>query len=199
MSSTPKPKRRILSKNPIGNPTKWRNATSMSWSARSLISQVLSDGSTVAYTYCRELRANATGLGKGWIKAKDLRVGDRLVMLNGKTVVVDSVARIILDESITVYNFEVEDFHTYFVGNDGFLVHNTCEPNKFTYAQASVIQRAKIANKNGISESEALALWNDAIDAGFQTGPRYHGPCYDSYGNGKIYHLKINNYHIEIG
>ena len=26
------------------------------------------------------------------------------------------------------YNFEVEDFHTYFVGNNAILVHNACAP-----------------------------------------------------------------------
>ena len=29
-----------------------------------------------------------------------------------------------LDEPETVYNFQVEDFHTYYVGNCGVLVHN---------------------------------------------------------------------------
>lgn len=28
----------------------------------------------------------------------------------------------------TVYNFEVEDYHTYFVGELGVWVHNTCNP-----------------------------------------------------------------------
>ena len=30
----------------------------------------------------------------------------------------------ILELPLTVYNFEVEDFHTYYVGNIGILVHN---------------------------------------------------------------------------
>ena len=28
-----------------------------------------------------------------------------------------------------VYNFEVEDYHNYFVSNDGYLVHNACKIN----------------------------------------------------------------------
>ena len=37
---------------------------------------------------------------------------------------------------IAVYNFEVEDFHTYYVGDSSVLVHNACtpklNPGKFT-------------------------------------------------------------------
>lgn len=32
----------------------------------------------------------------------------------------------ILKKPVKVYNFEVEDFHTYYVGFSGILVHNTC-------------------------------------------------------------------------
>jgi len=30
----------------------------------------------------------------------------------------------ITDEPVKVYNFKVDDFHTYHVGNNGILVHN---------------------------------------------------------------------------
>ena len=31
-----------------------------------------------------------------------------------------------LEESVKVYNFEVEEYHTYYVGDAGILVHNKC-------------------------------------------------------------------------
>ena len=31
-----------------------------------------------------------------------------------------------LEEAITVYNFEVADYHTYYVGDEDVLVHNKC-------------------------------------------------------------------------
>ena len=31
-----------------------------------------------------------------------------------------------LSEPVTVYNFAVEDYHTYFVGENDVLVHNKC-------------------------------------------------------------------------
>ena len=34
----------------------------------------------------------------------------------------------ILENPVTVYNFEVEGFHTYYVGDTNVLVHNLCKP-----------------------------------------------------------------------
>ena len=63
---------------------------------------------------------------KGWTAALELRAGDMLVRLDGTYVIVEFVQHEILENPIKVYNFEVEDFHTYFVGTDGLLVHNKC-------------------------------------------------------------------------
>ena len=66
---------------------------------------------------------------KGWIAACKLRTGDILVLQNGKYVTVEKVQHEILEAPITVYNFEVADFHTYYVGKNAVLVHNTCGGN----------------------------------------------------------------------
>ena len=63
---------------------------------------------------------------KGWTSACDLRAGDILVMLNGEYVVVEQVQHELLESPETTYNFEVEGFHTYYVGDTGVLVHNMC-------------------------------------------------------------------------
>ena len=63
---------------------------------------------------------------KGWTSAIDLRAGDILVMLNGEYVVVEQVQHELLESPETTYNFEVEDFHTYYVGDTYVLVHNQC-------------------------------------------------------------------------
>ena len=65
---------------------------------------------------------------KGWTSAIDLRAGDILVMLNGEYVVVEQVQHELLESPVKVYNFEVEDFHTYYVGQTTILVHNDCKP-----------------------------------------------------------------------
>lgn len=63
----------------------------------------------------------------GFISAKDLQAGDELSLYDGSTASVESMEIEVLDEPVLVYNFEVEDFHTYFVGRYEVLVHNTCE------------------------------------------------------------------------
>ena len=63
----------------------------------------------------------------GWTLAGSLRAGDVLVLSNGELVTVEWVQHEILESPIKVYNFEVEDFHTYFVGECGVLVHNECK------------------------------------------------------------------------
>ena len=64
---------------------------------------------------------------KGWTSAVDLRAGDILVMLNGEYVVVEQVQHELLESPETTYNFEVEDYHTYYVGRSTTLVHNKCQ------------------------------------------------------------------------
>ena len=64
---------------------------------------------------------------KGWYAAVDLRAGDILVLVNGEYVTLEKTQHEILEAPITVYNFEVEDYHTYYVGTDGVLVHNSCD------------------------------------------------------------------------
>ena len=63
---------------------------------------------------------------KGWTDASKLRAGDILVLLNGEYVVVEKIQHEILETPITVYNFQVEGYHTYYVANIGVLVHNAC-------------------------------------------------------------------------
>ena len=66
---------------------------------------------------------------KGWTDAIQLRAGDRLQLLNGEYVIIEQVQHEILEAPVTVYNFEVEDFHTYYVGDTSVLVHNKCTPS----------------------------------------------------------------------
>lgn len=79
--------------------------------------------------YRTDSRSADWGLGSGWIKAKDLRAGDVLYLLDGSTAVIEYIELVLLTCPVSVFNFEVEDFHSYFVGNLGFLAHNTCLPS----------------------------------------------------------------------
>ena len=69
---------------------------------------------------------------RGWVGAIELRAGDILVQVNGEYAVVERIEHELLETPVTVYNFEVEGFHTYFVGDAGVLVHNDCIPKDLT-------------------------------------------------------------------
>lgn len=62
--------------------------------------------------------------GRGWVDACNLNPGDVLYTKDWSTATVRSVNLLELDEPVEVFNFEVEDAHSYFVGNLHILVHN---------------------------------------------------------------------------
>ena len=60
-------------------------------------------------------------VGIGWIAAGNLRVGDKVLLKTGEISTVESITVEKLDKPVKVYNFEVEDWHTYFVAESGIL------------------------------------------------------------------------------
>jgi hypothetical protein len=62
---------------------------------------------------------------QSWVDAGDLLLGERLWSEDGQTVAVDYIGQPQTGR-IELFNFEVEEFHTYFVGTPGnaALVHN---------------------------------------------------------------------------
>ena len=62
--------------------------------------------------------------GRGWVNASDLAPNDIVYTKNWNTATVKSVNLLELDEPVEVFNFEVEDCHTYFVGELSILVHD---------------------------------------------------------------------------
>lgn len=66
---------------------------------------------------------------KGWVEAGSLLVNDKLRSVNGEIVFIQDIKIKFVGKPVTVYNFQVEDFHTYHVGNAGVLVHNKCDLN----------------------------------------------------------------------
>jgi Pretoxin HINT domain len=60
----------------------------------------------------------------GWVAARDLSAGAQLETKSESWLGVNKVEK--HTEVATVYNFEVQGFHTYFVSDLGLLVHNSC-------------------------------------------------------------------------
>ena len=60
---------------------------------------------------------------QGFIKAGELIGGDEFLDVNRNVLLVEKFNVELTDEPTTVYNFQVEDFHTYHVSGFGVLVH----------------------------------------------------------------------------
>ncbi len=96
-------------------------------------------------------------LTKGWTGAGELHPGDILTLQCGDIAIVETVWYEALDDTIKVYNFEVEDFHTYYVGDsNGVLVHNSC------FATPKLPQ-----NGIKVNSSDALDLADDFLGKGY--------------------------------
>ena len=71
-----------------------------------------------------------------FVNAAQLSVGDQFSGPNGEATRLVSTEYELHPEGVPVYNFQVEDYHTYFVNGGGndvtpILVHNTCPPNPY--------------------------------------------------------------------
>lgn len=106
---------------------------------------------------------------KGWTDATHLRAGDILVLVNGEYVVVEKVQHEILETPIAVFNFQVQDYHTYYVSDVGVLVHNACKPTSQNQMQRQVergqapntVDRVDPAHTPGVGNSQPHVHFTD--------------------------------------
>ena len=116
-------------------------------------------------------------------------------MINGKYAVIEQVQHELLENPETTYNFEVEEFHTYYVGNTEVLVHNRCEA-QFDDDQSALLKLAK-ENKNGVTRQDAKILTDWAKEYGIgHNGPMVHAGRSGIWAT--LEHIKIKNIHIPI-
>lgn len=86
--------------------------------------------------------------GIGWCQANDLEVGMELTDFNGRPVVVDRIG-LVLGHQV-VYNFEVEESHTYYVSGAKVLVHNSCSAgDRFRRAANTLSEQLTLAEAKG--------------------------------------------------
>lgn len=98
---------------------------------------------------------------QGWVNAQDLCVGDVLVLLNGEHAVVEKVEIEQLKTPILVYNFQVKDYHTYFVGESSILVHNSCNKVGIGVQKGNAPRSNQAQNKQFDAVVAALKLTRD--------------------------------------
>uniref|UniRef100_UPI0003B4E2F3 Hedgehog/intein hint domain-containing protein n=1 Tax=Butyrivibrio sp. AE3009 TaxID=1280666 RepID=UPI0003B4E2F3 len=90
--------------------------------------------------------------GKGFIEAGNLNVGETLVDSEGNELHLRIKRWEHLQNTVPVYNFAVEDYHTYFVGDNEVLVHNMCAADIVEGANA--VQNAGENTVENISKSQ---------------------------------------------
>lgn len=122
---------------------------------------------------------------KGWTEACELRAGDILVLVNGGYVVVEQVQHELLESPVKVYNFQVEDYHTYYVAS-GVLVHNTCpNPNG---------KKGSQAHQNKIQE-----IGGDLENRGYSVTYEYKVDTSGGYKNTRYVDVYATNGYDSIG
>ena len=110
-----------------------------------------------------------------WIEAKELKKDDKLLLSDGSYGIINSVAVETLESPETTYNFEVEDFHTYFVSDSNVLVHNSCKEveavaKKLGYSKVKGQQshgQAVFANKKASRELRFITPDLDSHNGGY--------------------------------
>lgn len=95
--------------------------------SETIVNLSLADGNGTTENIHTTLEHPFWVVGKGWIYAGNLSESDNIETIKGISEV-ESISYSHSPEK--VYNFEVEDYHTYYVGDDGYLVHNDCKPSK---------------------------------------------------------------------
>ena len=96
--------------------------------------------------------------GKGWVNASDLAPNDVVYTKDWDTVTVKRVNLLELDEPVEVFNFEVEDCHTYFLFEQYILVHNGPCNNEFykaTRTDTGIQRGTKITRKQALQQVRA--------------------------------------------
>ena len=97
--------------------------------------------------------------GQGFVHAVDLCIGSELVDSAGSILKVEQIFREKLqDETCDVYNFKVDEWHTYFVGDRGVLVHNADRSYSSTAEVENALKDMEPCERVATVKTEAKAI-----------------------------------------
>jgi hypothetical protein len=116
--------------------------------------------------------ANAAMPGR-WVDAADLRVGDELLLRNGRISTVEAVEHYHFEGM--VYNFHVEFLECYAVGKNSVLVHNTNGP-------VSSLIATMARRLNSVLQAGKVVIPPGAINFGATLGRRLRRFAKSSWG-----------------
>jgi len=114
--------------------------------------------------------ASYEGLGDKWVSACELKKGDRVLLANADTLTGKPKYGIVIDvetedcEEYTTYNFEVADFHTYYVGENGVCVHNAdCNIKTGDAKDFSIHESKRVAFRAAKSDAGVSGMQPDSV------------------------------------
>ena len=129
---------------------------------------------------------------QGFIKAGELIVGDELLDVNENVLLVENFDVELTDKPVKVYNFQVEDFHTYYVGENNILVHNAGKECKIPKSGTGKEKATDIPSRfkgerpyiNESGKDFAKRLCDEAFGKGnYDTGPKSDYNRLKKYGD----------------
>ncbi|MGN0631730.1 MAG: polymorphic toxin-type HINT domain-containing protein [Ruminococcus sp.] len=118
---------------------------------------------------------------RGFIEAGNLLVGDKFVSAIGEDLLIEDYYIELTEELVLVYNFQVEDFHTYFVGDCVVWVHN---------AECTKAQVVAENQKNGKKAQEARH--NELLETHPETQSEITIRPFDDNGNLVDYNVRVD-------
>ena len=126
----------------------------------------------------------------GFVEAGKLQVGDRLVDSRGNALVLEGKKLEITDKPVKVYNFKVDDFHTYHVAHIGVLVHNASSNYSNGMPEIKKTKHGeKRAKERGFSDEKINDIKNNYSQKVYQSG----GRTVFAKKNGNYYDVVIVN------
>ena len=129
---------------------------------------------------------------RGFVNAGELIVGDELLDVNGNVLLVENFDVELTEEPVKVYNFQVEDFHTYYVGENNILVHNAGKEYKIPKSGTGKEKATDIPSRfkgerpyiNESGKDFAKRLCDEAFGKGnYDTGPKSDYNRLKKYGD----------------
>ena len=106
----------------------------------------------------------------GFVGAGDLYIGDKLLDAEGNTLLVEDVKTEKLDVPVKVYNFKVDEFHTYYVGYCNVLVHNA----QYDVGKYNELPNEPGMDKHHVPQKAAMKKLDPNYDP--KTGPAIQVP-----------------------
>ena len=118
--------------------------------------------------YHENLESGSNGY---WVEAKDLRIGDVFLGVNGDLSTLTNVVRIEQEDRINVFNLAIEGNHNYFIlakeyeyGQTCVLVHNAipnfgdCPPHGGDEHDNAIDEYIRLVRKHEVSKNSKIGI-----------------------------------------